>query len=221
MSSLRTSATSRGVLRLAVREGLHGALVEHAALDRAALEDGALGRVELIEASREQRVDGGRDADLATPGSADQRDHLLDEERIALGGRGDALTQHGLGAAQLLQEPLGLCGVERLEQHGRGVELAAAPGGPRLEEFRPGHAQQQDRSVASEVGDVLDEVEQSLLGPVQVVEHADERLLVRLFLEQLAEGPGDLLRRRRGVRLAEQRRGSARLHRRLAARRAA
>ena len=51
-------------LRLAVRERLDGALVEHVALDRAALEDGALRRVELVETSREQRLDRRRHGDL-------------------------------------------------------------------------------------------------------------------------------------------------------------
>src|ERR1700692_4130910 len=52
---------------------------------------------------------------------------------------------------------------------------------------------------------MLDEVEQRLLRPVEVVEHADERLHLRLLFEELAEPPRDLLRRGRRVRLAEQR----------------
>jgi hypothetical protein len=39
--------------------------MEHAALDRAALEDGALSRVELVQPSREERLDRRRYADLA------------------------------------------------------------------------------------------------------------------------------------------------------------
>ncbi len=38
------------------------------------------------------------------------------------------------------------------------------------------------------VGDVVDDVEEDGLGPVEVVEEDDERLLVRVLLEQLAEG---------------------------------
>ena len=52
---------------------------------------------------------------------------------------------------------------------------------------------------------MLDEIEQRLLPPVQVVEHADERLLLRFLLEQLAEAPGDLVRRCAHLRFPEQR----------------
>ena len=41
---------------------------------------------------------------------------------------------------------------------------------------------------------MLDEVEERLPRPLEVVEHAHERLLGRDFLEQLAEGPRDLVR---------------------------
>ena len=192
-------------LRLAVGERLDGALVEHVALDRAALEDGALRRVELIETSRQKRLNGRWHADLATARRTHERQHLLQEERVSLGGRGDALAQAGLDAAQLRQQELGLRCVERLEEYRRRVPFAAAPGGPLLEQLGAGHAEQEDRLAAREIGDVLDQIEQCLLRPVQVVEHADERVLVRLLLDQLAEAPSDLLRRGRGLRLPEQR----------------
>ena len=50
---------------------------------------------------------------------------------------------------------------------------------------------------------MLDEVEERLLAPLDVVE--DARRAARLLLEQLAEGPGDLVGGRRLLRLAEQR----------------
>jgi hypothetical protein len=52
---------------------------------------------------------------------------------------------------------------------------------------------------------MFDQVEQRLLSPVHVVEHTNERTLLRLLLEQLAEGPRDFLGGRRRLRLAEQR----------------
>ena len=85
---------------------------------------------------------------------------------------------------------------ERLEQHGRRVQLAAAPAGPPVEQLRPRHAEQQDRRIAAQVGDVLDQIEERLLAPVDVVEHDDERPSHSDRLEQLAERPGDLLDRR-------------------------
>src|SRR6266508_5899387 len=65
----------------------------------------------------------------------------------------------------------------------------AAPGRPSLEQLRARHAQQQDGRVTREVGDMLDEIEQRLLRPVQVVEYADERALLRRLLEKLSERP--------------------------------
>ena len=53
----RTSAARRGVTWVSSgAERLHGAAVEDLALDRAALEHPPLGRVELVEAGREQRL---------------------------------------------------------------------------------------------------------------------------------------------------------------------
>ena len=75
----------------------------------------------------------------------------------------------------------------------------ATPPGARPE-LGAGEAEQQDRRAGREQGDVLDEVEERLLAPLDVVEQADER---RLLLEQLAERPGDLLGRGCLVRLAQ------------------
>ena len=75
-----------------------------------------------------------------------------------------------------------------------------------IEELRPSQAEEQDRRPGREQGDVLDEVEERLLAPLDVVEDADER---RLLLEQLAEGPGDLLGRRRPRRLPSRERSAA------------
>ena len=52
---------------------------------------------------------------------------------------------------------------------------------------------------------MLDEVEERFLAPVDVVEHHGQWLRRRSVLECLAEGPGDLLRRRGGLGVPEQR----------------
>ena len=79
------------------------------------------------------------------------------------------------------------------------------PGGAALGELRPRDAEQQDRRARGEERDVLDQVEERLLAPLDVVEDDHERPLGRSLLQRLAEGPGDLLRRRRRLRLAQQR----------------
>jgi hypothetical protein len=40
---------------------------------------------------------------------------------------------------------------------------------------------------------MLDQIEERLLGPVDVAEDTDERPRLGLLLQQFAEGPGDLL----------------------------
>ena len=76
------------------------------------------------------------------------------------------------------------------------------PGGAALEQLRAGDADEQQRGAAGEQHDMLDQVEERLLAPLNVVEDKDER---GLLLEQLAERPGDLLRRRPRLRLPQER----------------
>ena len=50
------------------------------------------------------------------------------------------------------------------------VQLAAAPAGAQLEQLGPRQTEDEQRRVARPVGDVLDQVEERRLGPLQVVE---------------------------------------------------
>ena len=87
--------------------------------------------------------------------------------------------------------------VERLELDRRRRQLAAAPRRTRLEQLLAAHAQQQDRRVPRRVGDVLDQVEQARLRPVDVVEEQHQRPLPRQPLEEPANRPERVLRVRR------------------------
>ena len=82
-----------------------------------------------------------------------------------------ALLAACLDASQLLEQAIALGVVERLEQGGRRVPFAAAPARPPLQQLRPRHAEQEDRRVARQVADLLHQVEERLLSPVQIVEH--------------------------------------------------
>ena len=66
--------------------------MEDLALDRAVLEDGALGCLELVETSREERPEAGRDVDVAVR-LASQRHHLGQEERVPAGCASDPRAQ--------------------------------------------------------------------------------------------------------------------------------
>ena len=56
-------------------------------------------------------------------------------------------------------------------------------------------ADDQERRVADELGEVLDQLEQRLLGPVDVLEHEHERLRIRELRGPLPRRPRDLLLR--------------------------
>ena len=174
-------------------ERLHGAAVEDLTLDRATLEHPPLGRVELVQACREQQAQARGHLDPRSRLSG-HRQHLGDEERVAARRHGDPraqLLRHGRSdqAGRVLS-------TERLQPHRH------RPGRAALEQLRARDADHQQRSTAREQHDMLDQVEERLLTPLNVVKQKDER---RLLLEQLAEGPGDLLRRRRRLRLPQQR----------------
>ena len=135
----------------------------------------------------------------SAPTLVHHRQHLLDEERIALGRRADSPAEadvEGKTVEQSVDQLVRLLGRERLEQHARGVELAAAPAGHPVEQLGSGEAEEQDRRVPAQVGDLLDEVEERGLAPMEIVQEDDQRSFDRPRLEQLAHAEGDLVGRR-------------------------
>src|SRR5262245_21829222 len=158
--------------------------MEDATLDCAALENAALRGVQLVESGRQQSLDRRRDLDFAVRRLAHERQHLLDEQRVALRALEDPGSEPVVDASELDQEQLGLELRKGLEQNARCVQLAAAPRRPDVEELRPGNAQKEQGRTSGEVSDMLDQVEERLLPPVDVVEDADERCVGRLLLEE-------------------------------------
>ena len=73
---------------------------------------------------------------------------------------------------------------KRSERERRRVQLAAAPARSPLEELRPGRRDDEERHVGHPVDELVDEVEQALVGPVEVLDDEDERPLVRHRLEE-------------------------------------
>ena len=72
-------------------------------------------------------------------------------------------------------------------------DAAAAPARVHVEQLGPREAEDQQRRLAHPAGEVLDQLEQRLLRPVDVLEHEHERLRVGELLRPLARGPRDLL----------------------------
>src|SRR5207247_10333120 len=102
------------------------------------------------------------------------------------------------GRGQFVEQGYALVLRERLEQDRARVELASGPAGPLVEQLGPRKAEQEHRRVAAQVDDVLDQVEQRRLGPVDVLEDGDERALPGERLEQAPHSPRGL----RGARTA-------------------
>ena len=163
-SSLRTSAASRGVTsRLLRRERLHGAAVEELALDRAALEHPALGLVELVEPRRQQRLERRRHLDLAAvrvgrarPSPSRRAGCRRRRGRSARAARPATASPTSASASSA---------GERLEPQRR-----PASAGRRSSSSGRAMQSEQERRAGREQRDVLDQVEERLLAPLDVVE---------------------------------------------------
>ena len=145
-------------------------------------------------------VEAGRDDSLERLGKPElvggapfqeQLGELLRIERIAacafqqrllgLGG------QHG-SLQELRDEERGLILAERRERERCGIELAAAPAGTPLEQLGPRGRDRQQRHVRNPVDELVHEVEQALVRPVEVLEDDDERPLLGHRFEKAAPG---------------------------------
>ena len=107
-------------------------------------------RVELVEPRGEQRLDrrrngDARPADSRTSASISSTNSGLPSAAVA-----DALASFGSRPRRRAarDQLVGLGRVERLEQHRRRVQLAAAPARAAVEQLRPRQAEEQDRRVA-------------------------------------------------------------------------
>ena len=114
---------------------------------------------------------------------------LLRVERVAAGPRQHARLD--LGRQQRLleqraEQARGLLLGERRDRDGRRVPLAAAPARPPLEQLGARGADDEQRHAGRPVGEVVDEVEQAVVGPVQILEDEHQRPLLGQRLEQAA-----------------------------------
>ena len=124
------------------------------------------------------------------------REQLLDEEWVALGGLDDALAElWRQRVGQRVHELVRVVVAERLEDDERRTCAWRRPGGPHVEEVGARGAEDEDRRVARRGGDVLDEVEERRIGPVDVVDDEHERPHGGERLEEPAERPGRLVGR--------------------------
>ena len=180
---------------------LRGEMLERAAHEEPAhrgctLDQRALRRRQAVDARCDERLERVGDAlGACTRALREHPDHLLDEERVALG-----LREHGRRVDRQLERPgqrrheLGaLQRLQRLELDRRRAHAAAAPARPDVEQLAAREAEQHERRLADGGGEMLDQLEQRLLAPVDVLEHEHERLRLRELLRPRARGPRDLL----------------------------
>ena len=82
---------------------------------------------------------------------------------------------------------------QRLEEDRREVPRAAPQAGPALRELGPGQRHHEQRAIARPLDEVLDEVQQRAVGPVDVLEHHHGRSLVGDPLEEDPAGREQVL----------------------------
>ena len=199
-------AAQEHVERLADLLQLRGQLGDCAAPEDPAdhgrpLQDGLLVRRQPIDPRSDQRLQGVRDPlreFRRRPALAlvQHPDRLLEEERIPLGLREQRRPRLGIDGPvdrERVDELLALHSVERLELDRRRAQPAAAPTGTDVEQLGARESQDQERRVADPLREVLDQVEQRLFCPVDVLEGEHERRVAAEPIDPFARCPGDLL----------------------------
>ena len=146
----------------------------------------ALGRLETVDARGQHRLDRRRQRRRL----AADRHELLEEQRVALAGLHAPRRERS--AAGVLDELVRLVVRARRARAPTG-RLRRRPGGPRLEQLRACEADEQNRGAAREHHEVLEQVQQRRLRPVDVLDDDDERTLAATPLEHPANGPERLL----------------------------
>ena len=94
----------------------------------------------------------------------------LEQRLLCLGRKDRGLEQGG-------HEPRGVLAREGRERDGVRVALAPAPARAEVVELGPGRAEDEDRKTRRPVDQLLHEVEDRGIAPVQVLEQEDERPL--------------------------------------------
>ena len=196
---------------------------EHAADDGAPAQRFPRRRLEQVDARSDGAVHRIRNRDRGEPLGGDpvtvaalecallhqHVQHLLDEERVALGGCQDTiadLSRHDRLAEQRGHEPGRIDGRERPDGDRGDILLAGAPRGARLQQLGSCAADEQEPRVGDGFGKVVDEIEQSSGCPVDVLQHQDDKTLAAECAEIL--GPGAVRPAHGFARIRRDRRGT-------------
>src|SRR4249919_1702235 len=85
-----------------------------------------------------------------------------------------------------MHELRGLTARERREREGQRIRLATSPGRATRKQFRARRTDDEQRYARRPVDEMVDEVEEAFVGPVEILEDEDERALVGDSLEEAA-----------------------------------
>ena len=125
------------------------------------------------------------------PAVDEHPDVLLGVERVSVRRR----KEHGLRLGRehgLLQQAAdharNIVVGERREGDRERVALASAPSAAAIEQLRASGADHEHRHAARPIDEMVDEVEQCVVGPVKVLEHEHERVALRQRLEKASPG---------------------------------
>ena len=198
------------------RDSGHRARPEDPPDHRGVVQQRLQGRWERVHACADQRLQGvgHRDRGVrvgqsAAPGAVEdplvcEHPHeFLGEERVPAA----SLDQHRLGLAgqhdpveQPADQPGGFPVGEWRQHDLRGVRDPPAPIRAAVEQLGARRAQQHDRRAPRTADELVDEVEERGVGPVEILEDQDERVVVRHRLEEPAPRgeqvvAGDIARR--------------------------
>jgi hypothetical protein len=152
-------------------------LPERAADHRRMLHEQTLEWLQRVEARRKERLHGvGQLGHVARGLFLQPANHLLGEERVAsrsLGHDRHRFRVPALGRQQRAHELARLVGCERVEQDRGRLPASRTPCRAAFEQLVARQAQQDERT-SHPLSEVLDQVEHSVVGPVDVLERQDQ-----------------------------------------------
>jgi len=144
---------------------------------------------EAVEAREHGRLHGVRKRVDRAAALHERADELARVERVALRARDDPRDDLRLPRfEQVLDELLDGAVGQRLERQREVIPLPAAPALPPVKELGPGERDHEHRRVPARLHDELDEVEEAVARPVQVLEHDHERRRARGDLDRRPPG---------------------------------
>ncbi len=202
------------------RDVLDRAAPEDAADHGAAVEQRLLLRRQVVDAGGDQRLErvgDPRRADVSPPLSSSIR--IVSSTNSGLPSVFSSTSCRDVGRERVVREQRSSSSSLSSWRSGSSsiavaAHPASAPAGANVEQLGPGEADEQERRLAHPGGEVLDQLEQRLLGPVDVLEDEHERLHVGELVGPGTGCPGDLLRAALAARRPRGRRRRARAGRR-------